>query len=117
MEPQTKRMMWFRGQFVPILYSHGRKDVMGSEVWVAKGTPQQIGAGIFAMVFFCGSVALFVASSLVRAQILKELGGILGQIFAAGLAVLALLAGCLGIVLTFRLTRGVVRSFHKVTPS
>jgi hypothetical protein len=115
-KPQTKRTMWFRGQFVPILYGHGRRNVIGSEVWVARGMLQQIGASIFAVVFFCGSVALFIASTMVRAQTAKELEGILGQAFGAALAVLAFLAGCFGILLTFRLVRGVVRSFNKVTP-
>jgi len=105
--------IWFRGQNVPILYGRGRKNILGSEDWTARGTIQKIGATIFATGFFCGSVALFVASLLVRAEISKSVGGVLGPIFGTVLAVLAFLVASIGMFLTFRLMRGVVRSFYK----
>jgi hypothetical protein len=112
-EGQTKRTMWFRGQFVPILYGRSRKDIFGSEDWVAKGTTQRIGAIMFAAVFFCGSIALLFGGVLVRAEISQSMGGILGQVFGIGLAVLAFLVACTALLLTFRLVRGVVRSVYK----
>ncbi len=105
--------MLFRGQNVPILYGLGRKNILGSEDWTARGTIQKIGATIFAIGFFCGSVALFVASFLVRAEISETVGGVLGPIFGSLLAVLAFLVACMGMFLTFRLARGIVRSFYK----
>jgi hypothetical protein len=105
--------MWFKGQNVPILYGRGRKDIFCSEDWIAKGAIQRIGATIVAAVFFCGSVALFVASLLIRAQISETVDGVFGQIFGTVLGVLVLLVACVGMFLTFRLVRGVVRSFDK----
>ncbi len=112
-EGQPKRTMWFGGQNVPILYGGGRKDIFGSEDWIGRGPIQRIGTTIFATGFFCASVALFIASFLVRAQISGIVGGVFGQIFGTVLAVLAFLVACIGMFLTFRLVRGVVRSFHK----
>ena len=110
---QEAGQIWFRGQNVPILYGRGRKNIFASEDWIARGTIQKIGATIIATVFFCGSVALFVAGLLVRAELSKTLGGVLGQISGTVLAVLAFLVACIGMFLTFRLARGVVRSFYK----
>jgi hypothetical protein len=112
-ERQTKRMMWFRGQNVPILYSTRRKDIFGSEDWIARGTIQRIGTIIVALVFFCGSAALFVASPLLRDEIVETIGGVLGRIAGTGLAAFAILVACIGMFLTFRLVRGVVRAFYK----
>src|SRR5260370_24948869 len=99
-------MIWFRGHYVPILYSPGRTGRFLSKDWVAKGTTQRIGAIIFATVFFCGSTALFFASILMRAQISEAMRGVLGQIFGIVLAALAFLVACFGMLLTFRLCRG-----------
>jgi hypothetical protein len=112
-ERHTKRTMWFSGQNVPILYSRSPTDGLLSKDWVARGTIQRIGATIFATGFFCGSVALFVASLLMRAQTSEIMGGVLGQIFGTVLAILAFLLACIGMFLTFRLVRGVVRSSYK----
>ena len=110
---QEAGQVWFRGQNVPILYGQGRKDIFGSEAWIARGTIQRIGATIFAIVFSCGSVALFVASLLIRAEMSEIVGGALGQIFGTVLAVLAFLVACFVLFLTFRLVRGIVRSFYR----
>ena len=110
---KTKRTMWFRGQYVPILYSSNRASIFGTEQWVAKGTTQRIGAIIFAMAFFSGSIGLFLASVIVRGNIAAETGGFLGQVFGIAFAVLAFCVGCLALLLAFRLARGVARSFHK----
>jgi hypothetical protein len=104
--------MWFRGQNVPILYGTRRKDIFGSKDWIARGTLQRIGSIMFAAVFFCGSTALFVASPLLRDEISEMIGGVLGRIVGTGLAAFAILPACFGMFLTFRLVRGVVRSFH-----
>ena len=111
-ERQPKHTMWFRGQNVPVLYGRGRKNIFGSEDWTAQGTIQKIGATIFATVFFCASGALFVASLLVRAEISETVGGVSGLVLGTVLAVLAFLVACIGMFVTFRLVRGVVRSFH-----
>lgn len=111
-EPRPeKRTVWIRGQSVPVLYGRSRKDTFGSEDWVAKGTIQRIAAIMFATVFFCGSIALLFAGVLVRAEISQSTGGVLGQAFGIGLALLAFLVAGIGMLLTFRLVRGVVRSF------
>jgi hypothetical protein len=112
-ERQTKRTMWFRGQNVPILYGSRRKDVFGSEDWIARGTIQRIGTTIFATVFFCASAALVVASPRLRAEISEVVGGVSGQIFGTALAVFAFVLACVGMFLTFKLVRGLVRSFYK----
>jgi hypothetical protein len=105
--------MWFRGQNVPILYGRGRKNIIASEDWTARGTVQRIGATIFAIGFFCGSVAFAVAGFLVGSKLSENVGGILGQILGTLLTFLAFLVACIGMFLTFRLARGVVRSFYK----
>jgi hypothetical protein len=110
---KTKRTMWFRGQYVPILYSRNRASIFATEQWVARGTIQRIGAIIFAMIFFSSSIGLILASVVVRGRIAAETGGLLGQVFGFAFAVLAFCVGCFGLLLAFRLARGVARSFHK----
>jgi hypothetical protein len=105
-EAQGNRTVWFRGQYVPILGAGTRKDMLGTESWVARGTLQRIGASIFAVVFFGASVALFVASLFVRKEILAYEGGTLGQIAGFALTVLALVGASLVMFLTFRIVRG-----------
>jgi len=112
-ERQPKGMMWFRSQYVPILYSRGRTDGFLGKDWVARGTTQRIGASIFAIVFFCSSVALFVAGSLIGAKTSQDMDGIVGQISGIVLAALAFLVACFVMFLTFRLVRCIVRSFQK----
>src|SRR5215469_889864 len=111
-EPQTRRMMWFRGQYVPILYNSDRANIFGTERWVARGLIQRIGAITFATIFFCGSMALFFASILARTEIARAMGGVLGQVFGIVFAVLAFLIGCVALLLSLRIARGVIRSFH-----
>ena len=112
-ERHAKRTLWFRGQNVPILYGDHRRDLFGSEDWIARGTIARIGASLFATVFFCASIALLLASPRLRDEIWKAIGGVSGQVFGTVLAVLACLVACIGVFVTFRLFRGVVRSFHK----
>lgn len=112
-ERQTKRTMWFGGQNVPILYGQDRKDIFGSEYWVARGTIQKIGVIILATVFFCASGALFVASRSIRAEVSESVNGVPGQLFGTALAVFAVGVALCGMFLTFRLVRGVFRSFYK----
>jgi hypothetical protein len=112
-ERQPKDMMRFRGQFVPILYGRSRKDIFGSEGWVAQGTLQRVGAIIFAVVFFCSAIALPFAAILARSEISQGTGGAWGQVFGIGLGVLAFLVAFAAMLLSFRLVRGIVRSFYK----
>ena len=105
--------MWFRGQFVPILYSRSSRDIFGSKDWAAQGILQRVGAIIFAAVFFCGAIALPFAGILGKAEISRNMGGILGQVFGIGLAVFAILVALVTMLLSFRLVHGVVRSFYK----
>ena len=105
--------MWFRGQYVPVLSGLSRKDIFGSEDWAPRGTVQRIGATIVAVVFFCASVALFVASPFIRVQTLQDMRGIVGQVFGTMLLVLAVLAVSGIMFVAFRLGQGVVRSFHR----
>jgi hypothetical protein len=105
--------MWFRGQHVPILSGSSRKDIFGSEDWVTTRTVQRIGASIFAMVFFCTSVALFVASPYIRVRNLARHGGISGQVFGTVLAVLAVLMASGAMFVAFRLARAVVHSLYR----
>jgi hypothetical protein len=105
--------MWFRGQYVPILSGRSRKDVFGSEDWAARGTVQRIGAAIFSIVLFCGSVGLFVASPFVRVQTVQDMGGILGQVFGTVLLVLSVLVASGIMFVALRLAQGVVRSFRQ----
>jgi hypothetical protein len=110
---KAKRTMWFRGQYVPILYSRDQASIFGTEQWVPRGTIQRIGAMIFGLIFFCGSIVLFVASVMVRGQVAAETGGVLGQVFGIAFAVLAFCLGCFALLLSFRLARAVARSFQK----
>ena len=109
----ARRTMWFRGQNVPILYGSDRKDILGSGDWIARGTIQRIGATIFATGFFCGSIALVVASPRLRDEIWEAIDGVSGQVFGTLLAGFAFLVACIGMFVTFRLLRAVVRSFYK----
>jgi len=112
-ERQGKRMVWFTGQYVPILHASTRKDMPGTERWVARGTTQKIGAIIFAIVFFCTSVALLVASLFIRAEVLAYSGGIMAQIVGVALTVLTLVGASLVMFLTFRIVQGLIRSFQR----
>jgi hypothetical protein len=78
-----------------------------------RGTVQRIGASILAVVFFCASVALFVASPFIRVQTLQYMRGIVGQVFGTLLLVLAVLTASGIMFVAFRLGQGVVRSFHR----
>lgn len=105
-------MMWFRGQYVPILSGRSSKDIFGSDDWAARGMVQKIAASIFAVVLFCASVALFVASPFIRVQTLQDVGGIFGQVFGTLLLVLAILMASGIMFVAVRLAQGVFRSFH-----
>jgi uncharacterized membrane protein YdjX (TVP38/TMEM64 family) len=60
------------------------------------------------------AVALFVASIFIRGEVLAYAGGgILGQIAGAAITVLVVLGASLVMFLSFRIVRGVVRSFRK----
>src|SRR5579872_2446789 len=98
---QHKEMTWFRGQFVPILSGRRRKDIFGSEVWIAQGTLARVGAIIFAAVFFCGAIAILFAAILVRAEISQRMGQALGPVFAKGLLFLAFLVAFTALLLSF----------------
>jgi hypothetical protein len=110
---QSKNTMWFKGQNVPILYGSDRKGIFGSESWFAKGTIQRIGATVFASVCFGCAAALFVSLRRLGAEVMGDVGGLSGQIFATALVACALAMACTCLFLTFRLTRGIVRSFDK----
>jgi len=110
---KTKPTRWFRGQYVPILYSRNRASIFGTEQWVARRTIQRIGAIIFAVIFFCSAIGLFLASIEVRGQIAVETGGFLGEVFGIAFTVLAFCVGSFALLLTFRLARGVARSYRK----
>src|SRR5262245_22852146 len=110
-EPQTRRMIWFRGQSVPILYNSDRANIFGTERWIGRGLIQRIVAIIFAAVFFCGSMLLFVGCILVRTEIARAMGGVLGQVFGIVFAILAFLVGCITLLLSFRIAQGIIRSF------
>ena len=112
-EHQPKGMVWFRGQYVPIIYASRKGDFLGSKQWVARGTTQRIGAGIFAIVFLLGSVLAFVASPLVREEAMEDVGGIFGQVFGFLLSGLAVLIACAMMFAAFRLAKGIARSFQK----
>jgi len=66
-----------------------------------------------ATVFFCASGALFVASRSIRAEVSESVNGVPGQLFGTALAVFAVGVALCGMFLTFRLVRGVFRSFYK----
>jgi hypothetical protein len=88
--------------------------MLGTEDWVARGTIQKVGASFSAAVFFCLSAALFVASIFIRDEVLAYAGkGIFGQIVGAAIPALVFLAASLIMFLSFRIVRGVVRSFQK----
>jgi hypothetical protein len=95
--------MWFRGQFVPILYGSSRKDVFGSEVWVCRSTIQRIGAILFATVFLGGGIALLFTVPAMRVEIAQATGDFWGQVFGIALAVPACLVACTAILLALRL--------------
>lgn len=100
-------------QDTPRLPSRGPRDSLLSKDWTARGAVQRVGASIFATVLFLGSVALFVASALLRAQVSEAVTGILGQLLGFMLALLPFFIACAFTFLAIRLIRGVGRSFHK----
>jgi hypothetical protein len=111
---QRSSRVWFKDKNVPILRVSTRKDMLGTEDWVARGTIQRVGASFSAAVFFCLSAALFVASLYIREEVLAYAGGgIVAQIAGAALTALVVLGASLIMFLSFRIVRGVVRSVRK----
>ena len=101
-----------RSQNPPILQNHGRYPRFGSKDWIARGAIQRIATTIIATVYLFGSVAIFVASLLVRDDTSDKLGDVLGLISGILLTLLAFFLACAGMFFAIRLLRSVVRSFH-----
>ena len=100
-------------QNAPILQSRGPRDSLLSKGWTARGAIQRVGATILAIGFLLGSIALFIASIVVRAQTAEMIVGILGQVFGIMLAALAFSLACALMFLAVRFLQGVARSFYK----
>lgn len=63
-EPHKKRMMWFRGQYVPILYDTGGPyRGFGSKDWVPRNYLQRTVAFMFGSAFVIGG-AVGIASTV-----------------------------------------------------
>jgi hypothetical protein len=109
------RPMRFSGhsQSSPRVRSYGRKDIILSKDWRARGSIQRVGACILATVLLLGSVALFVASALLRAQVSNGVAGVSGQVLGAAVALLPLFIACALTFFAGRLIKGVARSFRK----
>ncbi len=109
------RPMRFNGhlQSSPRLRSYGRKDIILSKDWRARGSVQRVGACILATVLLLGSAALFVASALLRAQVSNGVAGVLGQVLGTALALLPLFIACALTFFAGRLIKGIARSFRK----
>lgn len=100
-------------QSSPRLRSYGRKDIILSKDWRARGAVQRVGACILATVLLLGSAALFVASALLRAQVSNGVAGVLGQVSGTALALLPLFIACALTFFAGRLIKGIARSFRK----
>jgi hypothetical protein len=114
-EHRPKGMMWFGGQYVPILSSSSRKDMPGTEAWVARGNVQRIGVSFLAMFLLCFSVALVVSTPFLAAEILREVDGFMGRMLGTVLVALVLAGASLVMFMSFRMFRGVARSYRKRT--
>ena len=95
------------------LLSYGPEDIILSKEWTARGTVQRIGASVFATILFLGSAALLLAGLLLWAQVSNAMGGILGQMLGALLALSPFFLACGLMFFAARLIRGIYRSFHR----
>jgi len=87
----------------------------GTEAWVARGNVQRVGVSFLAMFFLCFSVALLIAIPFLAAEILREVDGFLGRILGTVLVALVLAGASFIMLMSFRMFRGVVRSYRKRT--
>jgi TRAP-type C4-dicarboxylate transport system permease small subunit len=98
---------------LPRLRTSGPKDNFFSKNWKARGRVQQVGASLFATLFFVSSLAMIVASAVLQAQVSNAVEGILGRVLGAAVALVPCLMACALIFFAVRLIKGVNRSLHQ----
>lgn len=98
----------------PILRATGPEDNLLSKDWVAKSAVQRIGVAMIATVFFLGSCFMLLASTLLKTDpSTRALGNFLGPATMFLLGGLAFLIAGIGLFVSIRLMRGVVRSLRR----
>ena len=111
-EPHEKRMTWFRGQYVPILYDTGGSyRGFGSKDWVPKSWVQRVAAFMFGAIFVIAGTGVIASTVFIKADLITTLHSELwAMIFGFFLVCVALTGGAIGVALGIRLLKGVFRS-------
>jgi hypothetical protein len=108
-------MMWFRGQYVPILYdTSGPYRGFGSKDWVPRSYLQRVVAFMFGSVFVVGGAGAMACSVLIKADLIATLHSEAeAMIFGFFLVCVVLTGSVIVIALGIRLLKGVFRSNHQ----
>ena len=114
-EPHKKRMMWFRGQYVPILYDpSGSYRGFGSKDWVPRSYLQRVVAFMFGTIFVVGGAGAMACTVLIKADLIATLHSeAAAMIFGFFLVCVVLTGSVIVIALGIRLLKGVFRSNHQ----
>ena len=111
-EPYKKRMMWFRGQYVPILYdTSGPYRGFGSKDWVPRSYLQRVVAFMFGTIFVFGGAVGLACSVLIKADLIATLHSEAAAMIFGFFLVCVVLTGSVIVIGTgIRLLKGVFRS-------
>ena len=114
-EPHKKRMMWFRGQYVPILYdTSGPYRGFLSKDWVPRSYLQRVVAFMFGTIFVVGGAVGIASTVLVKSDLLAVLHSqVAVLIFGFFLVCFVLIGSVIVIALGIRLLKCVFRSNHQ----
>jgi hypothetical protein len=111
-EPHKKRMMWFRGQYVPILYDiSGPYRGFGSKDWVPRSYLQRVVAFMFGTIFVVGGAGAMACTVFIKTDLIATLHSeAAAMIFGFFLVCVVLTGSVIVIALGIRLLRCVFRS-------
>ena len=114
-EPHKRRMMWFRGQYVPILYdTSGPYRGFGSKDWMPRSYLQRVVAFMSGTIFVVGGAGAMASTVLIKADLIATLHSeAAAMIFGFFLVCVVLTGSVFVIALGIRLLKGVFRSNHR----
>ena len=114
-EPHKKRMMWFRGQYVPILYdTSGPYRGFGSKDWVPRSYLQRVAASIFGTIFVVGGAGAMACTVFIKANLIATLDSEVAAMILGFFLVFVVLTGSVIVIaLGIRLLKSVFRSNHQ----
>jgi hypothetical protein len=111
-EPHKKRMIWFRGQYVPILYdTSGPYRGLGSKDWVPRNYLQRVAAFMFGTIFVIAGTVGIGSTVLIKADLIAVLHSeVAAMIFGFFLVCVVWIGGVIVIALGFRSLKSTFRS-------